>query len=308
MTDVAITPRSFRRTPGRHLDLLERAPVTVRTPDLDRHLDETEMQELVAGCDGLIVGVDPVTAAVLDAGPLRVVIKYGSGMDNIDLDAAAERGTTIDDTQGENARSVAELAMGLVLALARHVALHDRRIRAGSWNRETGTELRGKRLGILGYGHVGRELAAIASAFGMEVVAHDPLVDAADVPLLEFEELLRTSDAVSLHVPLTDATAGMIGAPQLELMKPDAFLVNTARGPLVDEAALADALRNERLSAAAFDSFATEPPTESPLVGLERFVSSPHAGASTAEAVERTGLAAVELLLDRLGIDHGDGP
>ncbi|MGH3103142.1 MAG: phosphoglycerate dehydrogenase, partial [Gaiellaceae bacterium] len=135
MTAVAITPRSFRETQGEHLDRLAATGLEVRFPDLDRPLDEAEMVALVGGCDGLIVGVDPVTETVLRAGPLRVVVKYGSGLDNVDLAAAESLGVEVASTPGANARSVAELAIALLLALARHVAAHDRAARAGSWSR-----------------------------------------------------------------------------------------------------------------------------------------------------------------------------
>lgn len=296
MTAVAVTPRSFRQTEGRHLERL-RAARDVRFPDLERPLDEDEMVELVRGCDGLIVGVDPVTARVLEAGPLRVVVKYGSGMDNIDVEAAQARSVRVSSTPGTNARSVSELAVALLLALARNVALHDRGVRGGSWTRLTGIELAGKRLGIVGYGAIGREVARIARGLDMEVVAHDPLVDDADVPLIPLEDLLATSDAVSLHLPLTSETRGTVGREELAAMKPTAFLLNTARGGLVDENALADALRSGRLAGAALDGFEEEPLGDSPLRGLDNVVLSPHAGAATHEAVLRTADRAVDQLL-----------
>jgi phosphoglycerate dehydrogenase-like enzyme len=296
MTRVAVTPRSFRQTPGEHLDRL-RAKVDVSFPEVDRPLDEDEMVELVRGCAGLIVGVDPVSSLVLEAGPLRVVVKYGSGMDNIDVPAAEELGVRVSSTPGANARSVAELAVGLLLSLARNVVVHDRSIRAESWSRIMGIELAGKRLGIVGYGAIGREVARIAQGLDMEVVAHDPLVDDADVPLVPLSELYATCDAVSLHVPLTAETRGMVGAEELAAMKPTAFLLNTARGGLVDEEALAEALRTGRLGGAALDGFAEEPLGDSPLRGLDNVVLSPHAGAATLDAVRRTATRAVDQLL-----------
>jgi D-3-phosphoglycerate dehydrogenase / 2-oxoglutarate reductase len=254
------------------------------------------MVDLVRGCAGLIVGVDPVTKQVLEAGPLRVVVKYGSGMDNIDLEAAGDLGVRVSSTPGANARSVAELAIALLLALARNVALHDRGVRGGSWRRVTGVELAGKQLGIVGYGAVGREVARIARGLDMQVVAHDPLVEEADVPLVELVELYAQSDAVSLHLPLTEETRGLIGARELAAMKPSAFLINTARGGLVEEAALADALRSGRLAGAALDGFDVEPLGGSPLRELDNVVLSPHAGASTHEAVLRTAARAVDQL------------
>jgi phosphoglycerate dehydrogenase-like enzyme len=296
LTAVAVTPRSFRHTPGEHLDRL-RAELDVRFPDLDRPLDEDEMTDLVRGCAGLIVGVDPVTARVLEAGPLRVVVKYGSGMDNIDVSAAEALGIRVSSTPGANSRSVAELAIALLLALARNVPRHDQNVREGSWSRITGIELAGKRLGVVGYGAIGREVARIAQGLDMQVVAHDPLVEDADVPLISLDELYATSDAVSLHLPLTAETRGMVGAQELAAMKPTTFLVNTARGGLVDEDALADALRSGRLAGAALDGFEHEPLEESPLKELDNVVLSPHAGAATHDAVLRTAARAVDQLL-----------
>jgi D-3-phosphoglycerate dehydrogenase / 2-oxoglutarate reductase len=296
VTRVAVTPRSLRQTPGAHLDRLH-AEVDVRFPDLDRPLDEDEMVELVRDCAGLIVGVDPVTPRVLEAGPLRVVVKYGSGMDNIDVEAARSRGVQVSSTPGTNARSVAELAIALLLTLARNVALHDRGVRAGSWRRLTGVELAGKQLGIVGYGAIGREVARIARGLDMNVVAHDPLVEEADVDLVLLDELYAASDAVSLHLPLTDETRGFVGDRELAAMKSTAFLINTARGGLVDESALADALRSGRLAGAGLDGFEMEPLGNSPLRQLDNVVLSPHAGASTYDAVLRTAAQAVDQLL-----------
>jgi D-3-phosphoglycerate dehydrogenase / 2-oxoglutarate reductase len=297
MSAVAVTARSFRQVPGEHQELLRAAGLPVRFAEADRPLDEEELVELVRGCWGLIVGVDPVTAAVLDAGPLRVVVRFGSGTDNIDLAAAWSRGVKVSSTPGANARSVAELTIGLLLALARHLVLHDREVRSGSWSRHTGIELAGRRLGVVGYGAVGRQVAGIAGALGMEVVATDPAVREADVPLVELETLLASSDAVTLHLPLADETRGMIGAAQLGRMRPQALLINTSRGGLVDERALAQALAAGRLGGAAFDTFEREPPEVSPLLTLDNFIASPHAGAATVEATRRTGVAAVRELL-----------
>lgn len=297
MSAVAVSARSFRQVPGEHQELLRDSGLPVRFAEADRPLDEEELVELVRGCWGLIVGVDPVTAAVLDAGPLRVVVRFGSGTDNVDLEAAGRRGVRVAATPGANARSVAELTIGLLLALARHLVVHDREIRSGSWSRHTGIELAGRRLGVVGYGAVGRQVAGIAGALGMEVVATDPAVRDAEVPLVDLETMLASSDAVTLHVPLADDTRAMIGATQLDRMRPHALLVNTSRGGLVDEQALAQALAAGRLGGAAFDTFEREPPEASPLLALDNFIASPHAGAATMEAARRTGVAAVRELL-----------
>jgi D-3-phosphoglycerate dehydrogenase / 2-oxoglutarate reductase len=297
MSAVAVTARSFRQVPGEHQELLRAAGLPVRFAEADRPLAEEELVELVRGCWGLIVGVEPVTAAVLDAGPLQVVVRFGSGTDNVDLEAARRRGVRVAATPGANARSVAELAIGLLLALARHLVLHDREVRSGSWSRHTGIELAGRRLGVVGYGAVGHQVAGIARALGMEVVATDPVVREADVPLVDLDTLLASSDAVTLHAPLADDTRGMIGAAELDRMRPQALLINTSRGGLVDERALTEALAAGRIRGAAFDTFEREPPEGSHLLELNNFVASPHAGGATVEAVTRAGVTAVRELL-----------
>jgi D-3-phosphoglycerate dehydrogenase / 2-oxoglutarate reductase len=299
MSAVAFTARSFRQVHGEHQELLRATGLPVRYAEADRPLGEDELVELVRGCWGLIVGVDPVSAAVLDAGPLQVVVRFGSGTDNVDLEAARRRGVRVAATPGANARSVAELAIGLLLALARHLVLHDREVRSGSWSRHTGIELAGRRLGVVGYGAVGRQVAGIARAIGMEVAATDPMVREADVPLVDLETLLAASDAVTLHAPLADDTRGMIGAAELGRMQRQALLINTSRGGLVDERALAEALAAGRIRGAAFDTFEREPPEGSRLLELDNFVASPHAGGATVEAVTRAGVAAVRALLAR---------
>jgi D-3-phosphoglycerate dehydrogenase / 2-oxoglutarate reductase len=170
-------------------------------------------------------------------------------------------------------------------------------VRSGSWSRHTGIELPGRRLGVVGYGAVGHQVAAIARALGMDVVATDPFVREADVLLVDLDTLLATSDAVTLHAPLADDTRGMIGAAELGRMRPQSLLINTSRGGLVDEQALAQALAAGRLGGAAFDTFEREPPEGSPLLTLDNFIASPHAGAATVEAARRTGVAAVRELL-----------
>jgi phosphoglycerate dehydrogenase-like enzyme len=297
MTRVAITPRSFRSAPGTHHDRLREHGWEAVFPESDTVLTEAEMVRLVAGCDALIVGLDPVTASVLDAGPLRAVVKYGAGWDNIDLEAAQARTVAYGGTPGANARSVAELTLALLLALARHVTYHDRELKAGRHARRTGIELRGRVLGLVGYGAVGREVGRLGHAFGMRVVAHDPYVTELDpdVEPVSLAELLERADVVSLHVPLTDETRGIVDTGALRRMRPGALLINTARGGLVDEEALAAALTtSDGPAGAALDVFTEEHAAASPLLRMDNVIASPHAGAATVEAIERTALAAVD--------------
>jgi D-3-phosphoglycerate dehydrogenase len=233
---------------------------------------------------------------------LRVISKHGVGVDNIDVDAATRRGIPVFNAVGCNAQSVAEHAILLMLALARKLTALDRSMRAGRWDRpgHVAGELKGKKLGIVGLGNVGRALAAIAQGFGMPVSAYDPYVATAAIPIgvrlmKNLDALLGDSDIVSLHCPLTKETRGMIGVAQFARLKPSALLVNTARGPVVDESALVAALTGGRVAGAGLDVFTDEPtPKDNPLRDLPNVVSTPHIAGSTREAMDRVAVRAVE--------------
>ena len=236
-----------------------------------------------------------VTRQFMEKAPnLQVVGRAGVGVDNIDLDAATERGIPVLNAPAGNTVSAAELSFALILASARKVAAADRSVRAGEWQRSrfAGTELRGKVLGLVGAGRIGGEVARRAKAFGMTVIAHDPYLseDRADelgIEPVSLDEVVERGDVVSLHVPLNASTKGMIGAEELEAMKPEAFLVNVARGGVVDEAALAEALHEGHIAGAALDVYENEPLEEdSPLREAPNAVLTPHLGASTSEAQE----------------------
>ncbi|MGW9039005.1 NAD(P)-dependent oxidoreductase, partial [Streptomyces sp. NPDC055721] len=202
-----------------------------------------------------------------------------------------------------NTVSVAELTVGLILASARHLTAAARSLEAGEWRRAdfVGLELAGRTVGIVGYGRVGRQVARRLAAFDMRILVHDPYADTAgDVQRAGLDELLATSDVVTLHLPKTPATTGLIGARELSLMRPTAYLVNTARGGIVDETALAEALREGRLNGAALDVYATEPPVASPLPALPNVLGIPHLGASTPDAQLRAGRDVVAKVLAEL--------
>jgi D-3-phosphoglycerate dehydrogenase len=265
--------------------------------------------EALAGCQALLVrSGTKVTAEVLrGAADLRIVVRAGTGLDNVDAAAARERGIQVLNTPAANSVSVAELVFGMLIAFERHLIPAAASLREGRWERAkyAGRELAGRRMGLVGFGRIGREVAARARAFGMTVAAHDPLLASwpADLGVagpLPLDELLATSDVVSLHVPLTDATRGMIGARELSLVRPDALLVNAARGGLIDDAALEAALREGRLRGALLDVFAAEPPGANPLLALPSVLATPHLGASTDAAQRRAGDEAVTLLLEAL--------
>ncbi|MDQ3938528.1 MAG: phosphoglycerate dehydrogenase, partial [Chloroflexota bacterium] len=249
-----------------------------------------------------------VDAEVLAAGRrLLVVGRAGVGVDNIDLDAATRAGVTVVNAPTANTIAAAEHALGMLYALARHIPAADASLRSGAWQRSRfmGQELRGKALGIVGLGKIGMAVAARARAMEMELLGHDPYVteEAAlqhGIELLPLADLLARADAVTLHVPLTHATRQLIGSAQLRLMKPNALLVNAARGGVVDERALAAALSEGRLAGAAVDVFESEPPNDSPLLGAPNTVLTPHLGASTGEAQTRVAVETAQQILDVL--------
>ena len=255
-----------------------------------------EMEEALGRAQGLIVrSATKVTRELLEQAPnLKVIGRAGVGVDNIDLAVATELGIPVINAPEGNTVSAAELAMALILTVARNVSWADASVRGGAWARSqfSGIEIRGKTLGLVGAGRIGTEVALRAQAFGMETIAYDPYLTeerAKDMGIerVELGEVISRGDVISLHVPLTPQTEGMIGAAELEAMKPTAILVNAARGGVVDEGALVAALESGQISAAALDVFATEPlPEDSPLRGIPNLVLTPHLGASTREAQE----------------------
>ena len=262
------------------------------------------------GVQGLLVrSATKVTAEVLAGAPdLRVVVRAGTGLDNVDRAAADARGVMVRNTPDANTISVAEIAFGMLLALERHLAPAAADLRAGRWEKSkyAGRELFGRTLGIIGFGRIGREVANRARAFGMPVLAYDDLVRRGPagfewVRHTDRDALLRESDVVTLHVPLTERTRHSISTREFGLMKPDAVLVNASRGGIVDETALHEALVNERLRAAAIDVFEREPaPPDHPLLRLPNVLALPHLGASTSEAQRRAGTDAAAALLEAL--------
>ncbi|WP_432262631.1 hydroxyacid dehydrogenase [Cupriavidus sp. TMH.W2] len=286
-------------------------PVAVQalTPGFDLRYEPAwvdrrdDLLEVLDGAHALIVrNRTQVDAGLLASAPaLRVVGRLGVGLDNIDVDACRQRGIRVIPAAGANARSVAEYVVTTAAVLLRGGYLSSAEVAAGKWPRpklSEGREALGKTLGLVGFGDIGRQAAALARAFGMEVIAHDPMLPAGHpvwaatgVRCVSLDALLAQSDAVSLHVPLVDATRNLIDVARLASMKSGAVLINTARGGVVDEAALADALRAEHLGGAALDVFAREPlPADSPLAGAPNLILTPHIGGVTREANARVSM------------------
>ena len=305
---VLTTPRSYGKTDPQLFALLEDAGLEVARNDTGSILDKEAMKRMLSDCDGVIVGVDPLDAEVIAAAPrLRAIAKYGVGVDNIDMEAAQARGIKVSRTVGANSEAVADYAMALILAVARKTVLIDGRCRRGDWKKITTRDVSGGTLGLLGLGAIGRHVARRAQGFGMQVLAHDPFWDedyaaANGIVRAAPEEIYARADVISLHLPLTPETRNYIGAAELARMKPDAILINTARGGLVDEAALLDALEAGRIYGAGIDAFAEEPPEDPRWFQLENVVLGSHCAASTAGAAWNMGRMATENLIRDLGL------
>lgn len=285
-------------------EVLSPATVEVLGPDFEiRHCDGSDRSQLLAAIpdvDAVLVrSATTIDAEVLAAAPrLRVIARAGVGLDNVDVKAATQAGVMVVNAPTSNIVSAAELAIALLLAVARSLPQANASLREGQWKRSkfVGVELYEKTVGIVGLGRIGVLVAQRLTAFGMKVVAYDPYVSTAragqlGVHLVGLDELLADSDFISVHLPKTAETVGMIGEEQLRRVKPGVRIINAARGGIVDEQALYAALKEGRVAGAAFDVFAREPCTDSPLFELDNVVVTPHLGASTDEAQERAGIA-----------------
>lgn len=304
---VAVCSRSFSRNPVLREELLGRYQ-HVTFNDAGVSLSGAALVDFLQGHDKAITALETIDEQVLSALPrLKVIGKYGVGLDMIDLRALHRLGRRIGWTGGVNRRSVSELAIAFAIAMLRLVPAANREVLAGVWCQHVGRDLSSRTVGIIGCGHVGKDLALLLGAFGCKVLAHDVL-DLSDFCLknsienVGLEDLLGRSEVISLHVPLDDSTRGMLDASRLALLRPDAVLINLARGELVDEVVLKEMLKNGRLAAAAFDVFAAEPPSDTELLTLPNFLVTPHIGGSSYEAVLAMGRAAID------GLDQNQVP
>lgn len=275
-------------------------------------LSSRDLKALLPSIDGYIAGLDEIDAVALSAADrLKVISRYGVGVDNVDLNAARARGIVVTNTPGANTVSVAELAIGLMLALIRRIPTAVESTRRGDWPRLSGVTLEGKTIGLLGFGAIGRQVAVRLAGFQCRVLAHDPAADEAfaaqhDVTLVPRDTLLAESDLLSLHLPLLPETRALVDAAFLERLKPGAYLINTARGEIVDEAALLAALRGGRLAGAALDAFSEEPPSAThPLLALPQVLVTPHMGAHADSAINAMGWLSTR---DCLAVLAGEPP
>jgi D-3-phosphoglycerate dehydrogenase len=293
-----------------HRDGIDRLKQAGFTVDVKPHVTDAELKRLVSTYDALIVrSHTAVTAEVMSRGSqLKAIGRAGVGLDNIDVDAAAKRHIAVFNSPEATADAVAELTIGLLISMARDIPYADRTMKEGQWVKQelTGWQLDGKTLGILGLGNIGQRVAKIAKALGMRLLITkrtppDPqLLTELAGEFVPLRELLARSDVVSIHVPFTPQTHHLIGKDELRLMKDGAYLINTARGPIVDEDALADALRSGKLAGAAVDVYAVEPPEDLHLIALRNVVCTPHIGGQTAESQRRAATIVAEKIIAHL--------
>jgi D-3-phosphoglycerate dehydrogenase len=309
MPTILITARYFAVDP-QPLDLLRSHGCRLTHQELDwtlgdGNVSETRAIELLHDVDAAIISSLPLTATVLDSAPqLKVIAIRGVGYDSVDIDAATARGIPVVVAPGFT-ESVADYVFGLMLAVARQIARADRLVRRGGWDVLVSTNIFQKTLGVVGLGRIGKAVVRRAQGFDMPVLATDVVHDEAfarqyGVTYVPLEELLQRADIVSINAPLQGDTRHLIDAQALRLMRPTAFLINTARGDLVDEAALAAALREGRLAGAGLDVFHDEPLQDSPLSGLDNVVLSPHLAAYSREGLRDTGMMAARAVLEVL--------
>lgn len=270
--------------------------------DVDFGCSHENLLKKIGKYDALIVrSATKVTGDIIDASNLKIIGRAGVGLDNIDLDAAKKKGIAVVNSPEAPTIAVTELVFGAILALMRNIIPADRTMKEGIWEKNlfTGNELYGKTLGIIGFGRIGREVAIRARAFGMRITAYDPHITREDTrefnaELVELNTILRNSDIITLHLPLTDGTRNILNEDRLKLMKKSAILVNAARGGIIDEKALYSVLKKGKIKGAALDVFENEPPVNSKLLTLENVVLTPHLGASTEEAQINSGTVVVE--------------
>lgn len=307
MYKVFVTARVLKQDDEVFGILRENGCEIIPNPYYGRRLSEEELIQCIQGIDGLILGMEEVNANVLShADSLKVISRFGVGYDNVDVPAATQKGIAVTNVPGQNTEAVAEQALGLMIAISRKMAVGWSLAKEGGWDIINGSEIKDKTLGIVGLGRIGKSFAKKAQGCGMNVLVYDrssgKKAEYCKENGLEIvnskEELLTRSDYVSLHTPCTDELRNFIGAKELGMMKPTAFLINTARGGLVDEEALYNCLKEKKIAGAALDDLASLPlQKDNKLLTLDNVIITPHMGANTYEANQRTKLMVIHNLL-----------
>ena len=298
---ILVTPTSYGKFNPELKTVLERQVAKVIYNPTGNPLSSAQLRTLLPGINGYIAGLDEIDSQALEAADaLKIIARYGVGVDRVDLAAAHDRGIIVSNTPGANAASVAELALGMILMLARHIPMAMEDLRHGEWPRIKGVTLQNKTVGIIGLGAIGKQLAKRLSSFDCRIIAHDPYPDTAfaeqyQVGLLEIDDLLAVSDFVSLHCPVVPETCQLVNEAFFRKIKKGAFLVNTSRGEILDEKALVKALDSGILQGAALDAFTQEPPDPSnPLLTHSKVICTPHLGAQTDGSTNNMGRMALE--------------
>jgi D-3-phosphoglycerate dehydrogenase len=253
--------------------------------------------------DAIIVGLEKISRDIIASAPrLKIIAKHGAGVDNIDITAASERGIAVVTAKGANSDAVADLVIGLILSLARNIPYADKSIRGKKWERIVGIQVNNKVLGIIGLGNIGKKVASRSKGFDMQILAYDDIRDnefarRVGIKYVNRDTVLSKADFVTIHLPLNEETRGMIAKPELGMMKPTAYLINTARGGIIDEESLYQCLKEGKIAGAALDVFMEEPPWKSPLLELDNIITTPHMAGYTHEALETTGMVCAESIL-----------
>jgi phosphoglycerate dehydrogenase-like enzyme len=313
MAEILVTMRGLDTSESGPLAALLQAGHTLRVAPRDRGTPIAEAAKALEGCPAVIAGGERYDGELFDAAPwLRHVARFGAGYDAIDVAAATARGVVVTNGAGANANAVADLTLGLMIACARNVALHDRNIRSGIWQGRMGADVWGQTLGIVGLGRIGQLVARRARGFDMNIIAYDPYpnhdaIKELGAELVPIERVFAESDFVTLHLPASAETNGLVDARLLGLMKPTAFFINAARGPLVDEDALYAVLQASRIAGAGLDVRVKEPPDDSRFNALDNVVMTPHTGAATPKARELSGRAAAAAVLKVLAGERPEG-
>jgi len=303
---ILVTPRSFVSASDKPMKLLTEKGYEIQSNDTGRPYKKEEMLNLVSDIDGIIIGIDELSAEIIEkANKLKVISKYGTGLDNIDINMATKKKITVTNTPAANVDAVADLTFGFILSLARRIPEADRKTKNGEWEKIIGKSVWEKTLGIIGLGKIGRQIVRRAQGFKMNILVYDIVKDEKfaqnyDIKYVNLKEILHKSDYITIHIPLNDATRHMIDHKELELVKEDAFLINTSRGGIINEEALYNALKDKKLRGAALDVYVNEPPGKSLLMELDNIIMTPHIGAYTEEAIENMGIQAAQNLIDVL--------
>lgn len=305
MKKVLVTVTNYSKFCKSSKNYLQSSGFEIDENTSGKRYSEEQLIQLVPNYDAAIVGMDPWTDRVLQkANKMKIIAKFGVGYDNIDISSAAKKGISVTYARGENAQSVAELALTLILNVLKKVSVFNRHIRNGIWDRELQHELHGKTVGLYGFGNIAQALAHMLKGFDVHILAYDPyfnksIADNLGVQFCQQEDLLRHSDVLSLHLPGFEENTHIIGKKELNQMKAGSILINTARGNLIDLDALAIHLQNEHILGAGLDCFETEPISKThPIFEFENVVATPHCGGKTFEAYDRIGLSTAQNIID----------